>query len=311
MLLALIRRLFLTLITLFILTLISYNILLRDPLNHFMDLQGVEAYLSYVKGLIQGDLGISYNNGEAIADQILNVFPATISLCIAASLVSLIIGLPLGLFSAAFQDHLSGKVLATLGSLSLALPMYWLAIVVLYYASSNQWAISAVGELHPIYEISPVTGFRLLDIFLADSPYKLKMMQSVLHHLALPALILSIPATLEMIRFTRQRAEYVMKQNYIKVAQTRGWSPFKIWRTHILHNTLPALMPMSAKNFTLIFAFSMLIENIFSWDGIGLWLINALSAQDYNAISAGVMAIGLFVLVMDLLVGVITTVLNP
>ncbi|VEI46093.1 peptide transport system permease SapB [Actinobacillus equuli] len=59
------------------------------------------------------------------------------------------------------------------------------------------------------------------------------MMQSVLHHLALPALILSIPATLEVIRFTRQRAEYVMKQNYIKVAQTRGWSPFKIWRTHI------------------------------------------------------------------------------
>ncbi|AIZ79138.1 ABC transporter permease subunit [Actinobacillus equuli subsp. equuli] len=311
MLLALIRRLFLTLITLFILTLISYNILLRDPLNHFMDLQGVEAYLSYVKGLTQGDLGISYSNGEAIANQILNVFPATISLCIAASLVSLIIGLPLGLFSAAFRDRLSGKVLATLGSLSLALPMYWLAIVVLYYASSNQWAISAVGELHPIYEISPVTGFRLLDIFLADSPYKLKMMQSVLHHLALPALILSIPATLEVIRFTRQRAEYVMKQNYIKVAQTRGWSPFKIWRAHILHNTLPALIPMSARNFTLIFAFSMLIENIFSWGGIGLWLINALSAQDYNAISAGVMAIGLFVLVMDLLVGVITTVLDP
>lgn len=311
MLLALIRRLLLTLITLFILTLISYNILLRDPLNHFMDLQGVEAYLSYVKGLTQGDLGISYSNGETIANQILNVFPTTISLCIATLLVSLLIGLPLGLCSAVFRDHLFGKVLATLGSLSLVLPMYWLAIVVLYYASSNQWAISAVGELHPIYEISPVTGFRLLDIFLADSPYKLKMMQSVLHHLALPALILSIPATLEVIRFTRQRVEYVMRQNYIKVAQTRGWSPFKIWRTHILHNTLPALIPMSARNFTLVFAFSMLIENIFSWGGIGLWLINALSVQDYNAISAGVMAIGLFVLVMDLLVGVVTIVLDP
>ncbi|WP_150538764.1 ABC transporter permease [Actinobacillus vicugnae] len=311
MLLALVRRLFLTLITLFILTLISYNILLRDPLNHFLDLQGVEAYVSYVSGLMQGDFGISYISGEVIADQILNVFPATISLCIAASVVSLVLGLPLGLFSAAFRDHFAGKALATLGSLSLAMPVFWLAIVVLYYASSNQWAIAAVGELHPIYEISSVTGFRLLDIFLADSPYKLKMMQSVLHHLALPALILSVPATLEVIRFTRQRAEYVMKQNYIKVAQTRGWSPFKIWRTHILHNTLPALIPMSARNFTLVFAFSMLIENVFSWGGIGLWLINALSAQDYNAISAGVVAIGLFVLLMDMLVSLITTILDP
>ena len=186
-----------------------------------------------------------------------------------------------------------------------------MAIVVLYYASNNQWAISAVGELHPIYEIPSLTGFRLLDIFLADSPHKLKMMQSMLHHLTLPTLILAVPATLEVIRFTHQRAEYVMKQNYIRVAQTRGWTPYKVWMQHILPNTLPALIPMIAHNLTLIFAFSMLVENIFSWGGIGLWLINALSVQDYNAISAGVVAIGLFILSIDVLVSILTTLLDP
>ena len=311
MLLAFIRKLFLTVITLILLTLISYNILLRDSLNHFMDLQGIEAYFSYIRGLLQGDFGISYTNGEPIADQILNVFPATVSLCLAVLILSLILGLPLGFISATFRDNLLGKTLAILGSLSLAIPVFWLAIVVLYYASNNQWAISAVGELHPIYEIPSLTGFRLLDIFLADSPHKLKMMQSMLHHLTLPTLILAVLATLEVIRFTHQRAEYVMKQNYIRVAQTRGWTPYKVWMQHILPNTLPALIPMIAHNLTLIFAFSMLVENIFSWGGIGLWLINALSVQDYNAISAGVVAIGLFILSIDVLVSILTTLLDP
>lgn len=311
MLVTLIRRLFLTLITLVILTVISYNILLRDSLNHFADLHGMRAYISYVKGLLHGDFGISYTNGDPIAFQILEVFPVTLSLCFSTLVLSLIIGLPLGFISASFQHHVVGKLLMTLGSLSLAVPVYWLAIIALYYASLNQWEISAVGELHPIYSISSVTGFRLLDIFLSDAPYKLKMMQSVLHHLVLPTLVLAVPATLEVIRFTHQRAEYVMKQNYIKVAQVRGWPPYKIWYAHILHNTLPALIPAIARNLVLIFAFGMLIENIFSWGGIGLWLINALLAQDYNAISAGVMAIGLFILAVDLFAGLLTTLLDP
>lgn len=311
MLLAFIRRVFLTLITLTILTLISYNILMRDPLNHFVDLQGVHAYVSYVRGLLTGDFGISYSNGEPIAQQILGVFPATISLCIAALLISIIIGIPLGFLSAIYREHVFGKVTATLGSFSLMVPVFWLAIVTLYYASVNHWAIAAVGERHPIYEISAQTGLRVLDVFLADLPYKIKIMQSMLHHLALPALTLAFPATLETIRCTRERAEYVMKQNYVKVAYTRGWSPFKIWRSHILHNTLPALIPMMARNLMFIFAFGMLVENIFSWGGVGFWLINALSAQDYNAISAGVMAIGLFVLAVDLLVSIITSLLDP
>lgn len=311
MLVALVRKLFLTLITLILLSLISYHILLRDPLNHFEDLTGVSAYFSYLQNLLNGDLGISYNNGEPLTQQILSVFPATISLSVSALLVSLLVGLPLGFLAANQRHNLLGKTLTTLGSVSLAVPVFWLALVLLYYSSVQQWEIAAVGEIHPIYEISNNTGFRLLDAFLTDSDNRLKIIQNALHHLALPTLILAIPATLEIMRFTQQRAEYVAKQTYVKVAQTRGWSPFKVWRTHIVQNTLPAIVPMITRTLTLIFAFSMLIENVFSWGGIGRWLINALTAQDYNAISAGVMAIGLYVLLIDLFTSLITTLLDP
>lgn len=306
-----IRKMLLTLITLLILAVISYLILLRDPLNHFPESNVIMGYFYYISALAQGDLGISYMNGEPLLMQILAVFPASISLCLSTLLLALILGIPLGLFSAYFQRSTLGRFFTALGSFSFVFPVFWLAIMLLYYASLQQWGISAIGDLHPIYEIQPLTGFKILDISLADSNYQLKMMQSALHHLALPTLVLAIPSTLEMLRLTQTRAMYVMKQNYIKVAQTRGWSPFKIWRKHIVGNTLPALVPLIAHHFTVIFAFEMLIENIFSWGGIGRWLINALVAQDYNAISAGVIAIGVFVLSINLLSGLMTTLLDP
>ena len=311
MLFTLIKKLMMTLITLMILSFISYNILLRDPLNHFTDLSYFDAYVDYVNGLLQGDFGISYNSGEPLAKQILNVFPATISLCLSASFLSLLVGIPAGFFAAIQRKNLIGRFLVSLGSLSLAVPVFWSAIVMLAYASRNQWAISSVGELHPIYPVPSITGVKIIDIFLSQSPDKLKMMQSALHHLALPTLILALPATLEIMRITQQRTAYVLNQNYVKVARARGWSSLKIWRSLVLGNTLPPLIPLIARNITLIFAFGMLVENVVSWGGIGRWMINALALQDYNAISAGVVAIGLFVLLIDLLARLLTTLLDP
>lgn len=310
MLLAFIRKTFLTLITLLILSVISHQILLREPLNQ-AEGELLASYCQYVQGLLQGNWGVSYSTGEPLAKQILAVFPATLSLCVAAMVISLLIGIPLGFFTVSQRNNLLGKLLISFGSLSLAVPVFWVAILFLAYASLNGWAIAAVGEIHPIYEVKLITGVTILDIFLSESPYKLKMMQSALQHLALPTLILAIPATLEIMRITYERAESVLKQNYVKVARIRGWSSWKVWLSLVLRNTIAPLIPAIAHTFTLIFAFGMLIENIVSWGGIGRWLINALAVQDYNAISAGVMAIGLFVLSVDLLAGLATTLLDP
>lgn len=311
MLIAFMRKLGLTLIILCVLSLISYNILLRDPLNFSEEVNVFEGYFRYLSSLLRADLGISYTNGEPLTAQILAVFPATITLCVVALCFSLVLGLPLGFAVAYIRKSTLGKMLTLIGSLSLAVPVFWLALLLLYYASINQWDIAAIGDLHPVYEIQPLTGFRLIDVFLSDSPYQLKMIQSALLHLALPTLVLVVPSTLEVMRFTQERAEYVLQQNYIKVAQTKGKTAGYIFRHHILGNTLPALIPTIARHFTVIFAFGMLIENIFSWGGIGRWLVNALAEQNYNAISAGVVVIGSFVLFIDLLTDLTKTLLDP
>lgn len=310
MLFAFIRKIFLTLITLIILSVISYNILLRDPLNN-IEGSSLIAYFAYLQDLLHGNLGVSHSSGEPLAKQILSVFPATISLCVAAMTLSLLFGIPLGFIAAVQRNNLLGKLLISLASLSLAIPVFWLAILWVAYASTHGWSISAVGELHPIYDVEVITGVKFIDIFLSDSPYKLKMMQSALQHLVLPTLVLTIPATLEILRITQQRADYVLKQNYVKVARARGWSPLKIWGSLVVRNTFPALIPMIAHTFMIIFAFGMLIENVVSWGGIGRWLINALLIQDYNTISAGIMAIGLFVLFVDLISNSLVVLLDP
>lgn len=304
-----IQKLLLTLITLLILSMISYSILLRDPIYQ-LEVGVFSGYFGYLQGVMQGDLGISSTN-ESLLMQILDVFPATLSLTFSAILLSLIIGIPLGFVATVQRTNLLGKFLISAGSLSLAVPVFWLAIILLAYASLNGWEIAAVGELHPIYDVQNITGVKLIDILLSDNPYKLKMIQSALQHLALPTLILAIPATLETIRFTAERADYVLAQNYVKVARTRGWSPLKVWLSHVIRNTLLPLIPMIARNITLVFAFGMLIENIVSWGGIGRWLINALALQDYQAISAGVIAIGVFVLIVDLLSSLVMALLDP
>lgn len=295
MLLFLIRKFFLVVVTLIILSVIGYHILGRDPNNAFSELGYVPGYFAYVEQLLAGDFGVSRDSHVPIAQQILAVFPATLLLCLSASLFSLLLGIPLGFLAAVYRESLFARLLVSAASLSLAVPVFWLAIVLQAYLG-----------IVPSDDLAFLTSPKLL-----FDTFSLERLLELLQTLALPTFILTIPATLEMIRITHQRSVYVLSQNYVKVARARGWSPFKVWRTHIIGNTLPPLIPMIARNITLIFAFGMLIENIVSWSGIGRWMIHALSLKDYPAISAGVLAIGIFVLAVDLLANLITQLLDP
>ncbi|TNH06380.1 ABC transporter permease [Testudinibacter sp. TR-2022] len=312
MLLHFLRRALLTLITLFILSLISYHILMRDPLNailakpHFYS-----GYLNYMQHLFSGDLGISYLDGQPLLDQILAVFPATIELCIFALFLAMLLGLPLGFWGAFNAKNWLGKSIRFGSAFGISLPIFWIAPIVLYFAASYQWEISAIGQYYPLYQIKTITGFASIDVWFGEHPYQLKIIQNVFQHLALPVLVLTIAPLMEIIQLTQNRAEKVLSENYVKVAETRGWSKVKIARIILLRNTLPPLMPQLTRTFTMLLAMCMLIENIFSWPGIGQWLINAVEQQDYNAISAGMMIIGLFIILINMFSGFLMFISDP
>ena len=309
---SLFRRAFLISVTLFILSLVSYLILMRDPLNQALaEPYFYSGYLYYIKMLSQGDLGITYNGGDSLYSLILTVLPPTLELCFVAMFLSFLFGIPLGLLGALNSRKLFGSGISAVTSLGISLPVFWLAPILLYFSAIYQWEISAIGQFNLLYEIPQVTGFAIIDVWLVDQPYRIKIIQSVLQHLILPTLILAISPTMEISRIVQQRAEYVFKQNYVKVAVTRGWSTFKILRKYVLRNTLPLLIPQLTRLFTLVLAQCMLIENSFGWPGIGRWLIDAVGQQDYNSISAGVIVIGLCIIFINMLNEFFAFLLDP
>ncbi|MBN6065442.1 ABC transporter permease subunit [Aggregatibacter actinomycetemcomitans] len=309
---SLIRQCVFLVLTSIILTLISYVILMQDPLNaelatpHFYN-----GYFNYLGNLTRGDLGISYNGGQLLKSTIFTVLPPTLELCFCAILLAVLFGIPLGLLGAIYQSHFIGKTTRTLSSMGLAMPVFWIAPILLYASAINGWEIAAIGQYNLLYEIKPITGFPIIDVWFVEAPYRLKIIQNVLQHLALPTLVLTILPTMEIVRFVQQQAETIFQQNYVKVAATRGWSKFKVLRKYILRNTLPLLIPQMTRLFTLVITQCMLVESTLGWPGIGRWLIDSVTQQDYNSISAGIITIGLCIIFIKLFSESLIFILDP
>lgn len=307
-----IRRCILVLITLFMLTLISYAILLKDPLNSIFTVPHFySGYFDYINNLLHGDLGISYQGGEELTGVILAVLPPTLELCFTSMCFAVLFGIPLGFLGSLSQKSWLEKSVHGISLFGLSIPIFWLAPILLYFSAIHGWEISAIGQYNLLYEINVVTGFPLIDVWFVNEPYRLKVIQNVLQHLALPTLVLSILPTMEVARFIQQRTSFLLTQNYIQIALSRGGSRFYILRKYLLRNTLPQLVPQSARLFTLVITQCMLIEGTFGWPGIGRWLIEAVRLQDYNAISAGVIAIGLCILLANILAQLFAFLLDP
>ncbi|MEJ5173938.1 ABC transporter permease subunit, partial [Erwinia sp. MYb416] len=134
--------------------------------------------------------------------------------------------------------------------------------------------------------------FALIDAWITDSPWRHEMIISALKHMVLPVTALAVAPTTEVIRLLRISTREVMEQNYVKAAATRGLSLFTIIRRHVLHNALPPVIPRLGLQFSTMLTLAMITEVVFSWPGLGRWLINAIRQQDYAAISAGVMVVG-------------------
>lgn len=307
-----IRHILWVMALLLILTLLSFVILLRDPLNAELVTHNIyTGYFEYLMTLLRGDFGITYNGGQSLLNLILTVLPPTLELCFTALLVAFLFGVPLGVLSAVNPQRVLAKILQTLSYVGLSIPVFWLAPILLYFSAIYQWEISAIGQYNLLYEIKPITGFPVIDVWFVDVPYRTKIVQNVLQHLALPTLVLCILPTMEIIRIIQQRAEYILNQNFAKVATTRGWSKWKILHQYVFRNTFPLLVPQVPRVFTLVLTQCMLVETALGWPGIGRLLIDAVSEQDYNSIAAGVIVIGVCIILIDTLIKCLTFVLDP
>ncbi|WP_045046635.1 putrescine export ABC transporter permease SapB [Rouxiella chamberiensis] len=311
MIIFILRRLLLLIITLFLLSLVSFSLSYFTP---HAPLQGAslwDAYRFFFTGLLQFDFGVSSINGEAINGQLLSVFPATMELCILAFIFALLVGIPLGITAGVMRGKWPDVAISTLALLGFSIPVFWLALLLMLFFSLQLGWLPVSGRIDLLYQLKPVTGFELIDAWLSNSPYRHEMLVSAVKHMILPIAALAVAPTTEVIRLMRISTDEILGKNYIKAAATRGLSRFAVIRRHVLHNALPPIIPQLGLQFSTMLTLAMITEMVFNWPGLGRWMINAIRQQDYAAISAGVMVAGSLVIVVNVLSDILGAILNP
>ena len=305
------RRLLLLLVTLFLLTFVGFSLSYFTP---HAPLQGASlwnAWFFWFKGVLHWDFGVSSINGQLISEQLKEVFPATMELCILAFGFALVVGIPVGMMAGIMRGKWQDKLISALALIGFSIPIFWLALLLTLFFSLTLGWLPVSGRFDLLYEVKTVTGFALIDAWLSESIWREEMIISALRHMVLPVLTLAVAPTTEVIRLMRISTIEVFEQNYIKAAATRGLSRLSILRRHVLHNALPPVIPRLGLQFSTMLTLAMITEMVFSWPGLGRWVINAIRQQDYAAISAGVMVIGALVIIVNVLSDILGALANP
>ncbi|ATG73603.1 peptide ABC transporter permease [Zobellella denitrificans] len=305
----LLRRLNLLLTTLLMLTLIAYALeyhLLTDIRGDFWS-----GYLVFIRQLLAGDFGISSATGMPVLGALGQYFPATLELCLAAFVISMVVGVPVGTLAALRQGRWQDTLILTGTLVGYSVPVFWLGLLLVMFFSLNLGWLPVSGQLSLLYDISPVTGIMTIDALLAEHPYRWPAFLDALRHLVLPSLVLAIVPTTEVIRQIRSALLEVMKQNYIRAALTKGLSETQVMLRHGLRNAFPMAIPTLGLQLGTVLTSAMMTEIVFDWPGLGRWLVTSIALQDYAAIKGGTLAIATFTVVANVLVDIVSTLIYP
>ncbi len=305
----LLRRVYLLLTTLITLTLIAY------ALEYHLLSQGQvdfwPGYQRFVLQLLAGDFGISSATGLPVLGALNQYFPATLELCLAAFTLSLLVGVPAGTLAALRQGRWQDTVILTGTLIGYSVPVFWLGLLLVMFFSLHLGWLPVSGQISLLYDIEPVTGIMTVDTLLSDSNYRWPAFLDALRHLILPALVLSIVPTTEVIRQIRSALLEVLKQNYIRAALTKGLSETHVILRHGLRNAFPMAIPTLGLQFGTVLTSAIMTEIVFDWPGLGRWLVTSIALQDYAAIKGGTLAIATFTIVVSVTVDVVSTLIYP
>lgn len=304
------RRFYLFIVTLLVLTLVGYNIIRLDTGAPWHYMSFFSGWFSYLAELSQLNFGVNYQ-GTPILDDLLVVFPATLELCIIAFTIALVIGIPVGTLAGMRQGKVIDTIISFISMSGYSAPLYWVALLMIMFFSLHLELLPVSGRIDLLYEVEHITGFAIIDAFLSKGEYRNNALQSVLEHLVLPCFVLALAPLTQIVRLMRASVAEVMTQNYIRVARIKGLSKYEIVLEHVLRNALPPIIPQFGVQLSSMFAFSIITESIFNWPGIGRWLLNALANQDYASIQAGVIVVATFVLTANIFTDLLGTLANP
>lgn len=267
-------------------------------------------FLIYVSNVLRGDFGTSVLTAKPVLDDIIRVFPATFELAITATIIGVVAGIPLGVFSAVKRGSLLDHITRVIGLLGYSLPIFWLGLMALmvFYARLD-W-LPGPGRVDVFYEdmVNPVTGIMLIDCILAR---EWDIFWNAFSHVIMPASLLGYYSTAYLSRMTRSFMLEQLRQEYILTARVKGVAEWKVIWGHALGNCAIPLITVVALSFGSLLEGSVLTETVFAWPGLGLYLTSSLMNADMNSVLGSTIVVGAIFLGVNLFSDFLYKVMDP
>lgn len=265
-------------------------------------------YFDYMGKLVRGDLGRSVLTLVPISQSLRHRFPATIELAIAAMLIAVLIGIPAGTWAARRRGTLSDTAITLVAIVGVSFPVFWLAIILIYFFAVVLGWLPPSGRLSSAMTIQPITGLYVLDGLLTGN---FQAALNALKHLILPALALGTIPLAIVVRMTRSSMLEVLNQDYVRTARAKGVGEPKVIRKHSLRNALLPVITVIGLSFGSLLSGAILTETVFSWPGIGRWVYDGITARDYPIIQGGVLFVAIVFVVVNLVVDLTYPLIDP
>lgn len=275
-----------------------------------LDLPLPQQFVNYVGDLLRGDLGFAWHTGQSVLTDFATRLPATVELAIAAILLALIVGIPLGVLSAVRRDspldHFS-RIFSLIGA---SMPVFWLALMVIFvFYNQLGWEPAPLGRIAKgVNPPTDITGLYVVDSLLTGDTVALK---SSLSHLFWPAMCLATGSTAIIARMTRSEMLEVINQDYVRTARSKGLPPMMVILKHAMKNAAPVIVTIVGLQFGQLLGGAVITETIFSWPGVGSYVVQSVLATDYAPVQAFTLLAAVIYLVVNLLVDLFNARLDP
>jgi peptide/nickel transport system permease protein len=267
-------------------------------------------YFNFMGDLLQGNFGTSIVRRTSIGTELGFRFPATLELAVAALSLAILIGVPAGMLAAMRRGSLIDTFSVLFALIGVSIPIFWLGLLMQYLFAVNLGWLPVSQRIAVEYtrNFEPITGLYVLDGLLRG---RLDVAANALRHLVMPAVVLSTVPMAIIARMTRSAMLEVLNQDYIRTAWAKGLRERVVVTRHALRNALLPVVTVVGLQFGALLGGAILTETVFSWPGIGTWILEGVRGRDYPVVQSGVIFVAFWFVIINTLVDISYAFLDP
>lgn len=265
-------------------------------------------YFDYLGNVLHGDLGSSIVTKRPVLQEFGTLFPATLELSLCAMLFAILLGVPAGIFAAVKRGTWFDQGAMGVALVGYSMPIFWWGLLLIVLFSNTLHWTPVSGRIGLMYFFKPVTGFMLIDSLLSGQAGAFK---SALLSLILPTIVLGTIPLAVIARQTRSAMLEVLGEDYVRTARSKGLAPLRVVGVHALRNAMIPVVTSIGLQVGVLLGGAILTETIFSWPGIGKWMVDAVFKRDYTVVQGGLLLIAAIIMFVNLIVDLMYGLINP